>query len=200
VAEFHSSQYINDFERLRQVGQEIEEAMEHDPEQCAELEGQLDEYLQLANELHLYPGEERVASHPINGILLAVPAYIGYVLHLPIIWATRFVVPRKKTKLHALGSKRVSWGILFTILWYVIIAAMALYARSNWFKESSLLWVGLGIFAMACCGALASRKLRHVNLAIRRIAGSSRFKRYVEQGEQLVKRLSMVSHSRVAEP
>jgi 1-acyl-sn-glycerol-3-phosphate acyltransferase len=194
VAEFYSTEDVNDFDRLRQVGLDVEEAMEHDPQQCKDLERQLDQYLQLANELHVYPGEERSASNPVSGLLLAVPTYIGYMLHLPIIWATRLAIPREKTKLHALGSKRVSWGIVFSLLWYVIVTALALTVTVKSYGRQAVPWVCLAIFTMACCGVLASRKLRQVNLTLRRVAGSARFKRYVHLGEQLTRRLSSIRH------
>ena len=195
VAEFYSSEHVNDFERLRQVGRTVEGAIQHAPTECAELEQQLDQYLQLANKLHVYPGEERFASNPVSGLLLAIPTYIGYVLHLPVIWATRLTVPRETTKLHALGSKRVSWGILFTLLWYAVVAFAALLITRRWYGQPAVMWTGLGIFAMACCGVLASRKLRHVNLAWRRFAGSRRFKEYVHLGQQLSERLASLTRS-----
>jgi hypothetical protein len=198
VAEFYSSELVNDFERLRHVGIEVEGVMAQAPEPCAEMERQLDEYLTLANTLHVYPGEERSASKPINGLLLALPTYLGYVLHLPIIWATRLAVPRETTALHALGSKRVSWGIVFTVLWYAFLAATTYWAASRWLEQTPLPWICLAVFVMACCGVLASRKLRHVNLSLRRLAGSSRFKRYVQLGEQLMDRLSNIRQSIVS--
>jgi 1-acyl-sn-glycerol-3-phosphate acyltransferase len=194
VAEFYSTEDINDFDRLRQVGLQVEQAMAQDPQKCEDLEKQLDQYLQLANELHVYPGEERSASNPVSELLLAVPTYVGYVLHLPIIWATRLAIPREKTKLHALGSKRVSWGIVVSLLWYVIVTALALTVTSQWYGRQAIPWVCLAIFAMACCGALASRNLRQINLTLRRVAGSSRFQRYVHLGERLTERLSNIRH------
>lgn len=88
----------------------------------------------------------------------------------------------------------MSWGIVFSLLWYVIVTAIALTVASKWYGRQAVPWVCLGIFGMACCGVLASRKLRQVNLTLRRLAGSSRFKRYVHLGEQLATRLSNIRH------
>ena len=154
------------------------------------MEEKLDEYLHLADELKLYPGEERVTRNPLLLLLAAVPAYVGFWVHWPILLATRAMVPRQRTVLHALGSLRVSWAIGFTLLWYVLVGVIVTTLGASRLGYGAIS-LGLAVLViMGACGLIASRCFRHVNHLRRSLLPSRRrFRRYRELGKQLFQEL-----------
>ena len=115
IGQFYLVSNRDDYARLKTIGQKVEQLAEEHADEGRELEKMLDQYLGLADELNIYPGEERSTGHPLLLLLAAIPVYVGYAIHWPILWATRKLVPFKTTVRHARGSKQVSWGIVLTL-------------------------------------------------------------------------------------
>ena len=195
IARFYSVNNRNDYERLKVVGEKVEQLADQYADEREEIERKLDEYLALADELRIYPGEERIGRNKLPLLLVALPVYLGYVMHWPIIWATGKRVPRETTVLHALGSKRVTSGIGFTFLWYALVGGTAVTVAAGAWGLSGAAWALGGLLVMAGCGLLASRALRHVNLLVRSLLPSRRrFKRHRQLGAELYRRLEHFRH------
>ncbi len=190
IAQFYAVNRPSDYERLKLVAQHVEQLAERFQDERPELEQALDEYLQLADELQVYPGEERVRRHPLLLLAAALPAYAGYALHLPILLGTRWLVPREGTALHSLGDKRVTCAIVLTFVWYALLAAAAGWLCVwRWGPGGVSITIAI-MLAVAACGLIASRTLRHVNLLLRSsLPSRRRFKRYRELSAKLHRRL-----------
>lgn len=190
IAQFYCVEQTNDFARLTAVGKTVATLSESYPEDRKEIERDLDEYLALADELKIYPGEERGTDKPLILAALAIPAACGYLIHWPIIWGTSRWVPRETTVLHALGSKRVSAAIALTLAWYALIAAIAIVFGVWRFGFWGIPLAAAVVIGIAWCGLAASRFYRRANLfAMRLVPGQRRFKRYQQLGAELFRRL-----------
>ena len=148
--------------------------------------------------MKIYPGEERRRRNQWPLLLLALPAYLGALTHFPILWATRKMVPTETTVLHALGSKRVTWGIGFTLAWYALVGLFCLVFGVTWYGWWGVpLTVGL-LAVLGWCGLVASRCFRHVNLMLLQFWPTSRrFRRYRQLGKQLLAKLENYRRSEV---
>lgn len=190
IARFYSVEQLNDYERLREVGHKVAQLAEQFAGDRKDLEAKLDEYLELSEQLKIHPGEERSRRNKLLLLLAAIPAYAGYLIHWPILWATRKKVPRRTTVLHALGSKQVTWGIAFTLGWYALASLLVLVIGVVKLGVWGIPLTLAVIVVMAGCGIVASRYFRHVNMLFRGMLPSRRrFKRYRQLGEELFRRL-----------
>ncbi len=190
IARLYAPDFPNDYERLKGVAEQVARLADRVGERREEVERLLDEYFALADQLKIYPGEERRRRNAALLLLAAIPAYIGFVIHWPILWGTRRLVPSDTTLLHALGSKRVTCAIGLMIGFYVTLGTTAMVAGvwrlGPWGVPLALAVVA----AVGACGLVASRSLRHVNLLIfRSLPMGSRFRRYIALGRQLYERL-----------
>ena len=174
IAQFYSVNRRSDFDRLKSVARYVEQLVDRFADERSEFEQKLDEYLELSDQLKIYPGEERVKRSGPLLLLSAVPALVGYVLHAPILWMTRAMVPRRTTALHSLGDKRVTWGIAFTFVWYLLIAIVAFtFGLTNFGLWGIPIAIGV-VVLIAGCGLVASRTFRHVNMFLRSVLPSGR--------------------------
>jgi hypothetical protein len=190
IGQFYMANNRDDYVRLKTIGQKLEQLAKEHADERRELERMLDEYLGLADELKIYPGEERSTGHPLLLLLAAIPVYVGYVIHWPILWATRKLVPFKTTVRHALGSKQVSWGIMLTLALYAVVGAVAVGWGVYRFGPIGISYALGAMLVMAICGLASSRFFRHVNMLFRSILPSRRrFRRYRELGDVLYKQL-----------
>jgi hypothetical protein len=122
--------------------------------------------------------------------LAAIPAYLGYAIHWPVLWATEKAVPRETTPLHSLGSKRLGRAIGFTLALYALLAGGSLIA-GIWMFGFWGIPLALGVVSVVgFCGLAASRYFRSVNLLLRSALPSRRrFRRYRQLGDELFQRL-----------
>lgn len=190
IARFYTVHQRSDFERLKAVGQHVERLAQRFAGDRPELEQKLDEYLQLADELKIYPGEERRRRSARKLLLAALPAYVGWLLHTPILWATRALVPRQTTPLHSLGDKRLMGGIALTLVWYsLIFAGCLLMCLPSYGLRAFPLALAV-IVVIASCGLIANHTFRHVNFLLRSsLPSRRRFRRYRQLGAELFQKL-----------
>jgi hypothetical protein len=197
IARFYHVAHRNDYERIAAVTRKVEDLSATHAAERHELETMLDEYFALADELKIYPGEERAERSTLLLLFALIPAYVGYALHWPILWATRRAVRRATTPLHALGSNQVMSGIAFTLIWYALVGTLFV-ALGVWKAGWSGIPPALGaLILMAACGITASRAFRHVNMLVRGLLPSRRFRRYRVLGDALYTRLE--EYRRLAE-
>ena len=198
IGRFYCPDNRNDYERLTMVKNKVAELLPQHADERADLEDKLDEYLALSDELKVYPGEERVNRNPWLLLAAAIPAYLGFWLHWPIMQATRAMVPRETTVLHALGSLRVTWAIGFTLLWYAAVGVIVTILTAGRLGLAAVSLALMVLVTMGLCGLLASRFFRHVNLLRRSLLPSRRrFRRYRELGQQLYEQLEGYRTGRV---
>jgi len=201
IAQFYAADYPDDYLRLKGVAAEVVRWAEHAGDERVEIQRLLDEYLTLADELRIYPGEERRRRNAVLLLLAALPAYMGFVIHWPILWGTRRLVPAEKTELHALGSNRVMCGILLTTGFYVTLivtaTAIGVWRYGFWGLPVALSAVTI----VGACGLIASRALRHVNLLFCRwFDFSGRYRRYTKLGRMLRARLEVYRRGEAPPP
>lgn len=188
IGDFYRQDYPDDHRRLGRIAQAVTKlSAQAEPGEREILTRKLENYLGLARELRVNPGDERPASRSYWWLLLAPLVYLGWALHyLPYRIASQWAASSKPHPAD-LGYHKLRRGAITFASWYGICALLLIALTAT---GTLGILATLGLFAgKLASGWLVSQFLRPVNAAWHALTGSRKLGRMSEEGEDLRKEL-----------
>lgn len=185
IAAVYRNTALDDRSRFKLIKENLARHANSDPARRANLETRLDEYVKLAEKLHVKTGDERHAqNHRILLLAVSFIVYPGFLLHYPIIALTR-AYQKLTTDGHiaSRGFEQIRCGIQVAIGWYTLL--MIGLITAGFFGLISWYIVPLAWLGYLASGLIANSYLRKANVLWMRLLRKPGYKRLEDLGFEL---------------